>query len=89
MNVSLTPELERIIREKVASGEFASAQAVIEASVRQFGNNPPGAEPLPTSEQRLANLQALFDEVDREPAPRMTPLPDDAFGRENIYDDRA
>lgn len=89
MNLSLTPELERIIREKVASGEFASAEAVIAASLKQLEKNPSVTEPLPASEQRLSNLQALFDEVDRDPAPRTSPLPDDAFDRENLYQDRA
>ena len=89
MNVSLTPDLEQLIEQKVASGEFTSPEAVIEAAVRQLGNGPPPAEPLPTSEQRLVNLQELFEEVDREPAPRTTPLPDEAFDRENLYGDRA
>ena len=89
MNVSLTRELEQLIQQKVASGEFASPEAVIEAAVRQLSNGPSAVEPLPTSEQRLANLQALFEEVDRAPAPRTTPLPDEAFDRGNLYDNRA
>lgn len=89
MNVILTPELERLVQQKVASGEFASPEAVIDAAVRELAKSPPSAAPLPTSEQRLANLQSLFEEIDREPAPRITPLPDDAFDRENLYDDRA
>ena len=89
MSVSLTPDLEQLIQQKVASGEFASPEAVIEAAVRRLGNGPLPTEPLPTSEQRLANLQELFEEVDHEPAPRTTPLPDEAFDRENLYDDRA
>ena len=88
MNVSLTRELEQLIQQKVASGEFANPEAVIEAAVRQLSNGPTAVEPLPTSEQRLANLQALFEEVDRAPAPRTTPLPDEAFDRESLYDNR-
>ncbi|MDA1315949.1 MAG: hypothetical protein O2968_21715 [Acidobacteria bacterium] len=89
MNVILTPELERLVQQKVANGEFASPEAVIEAAVRELASSPTPAVPLPTSEQRLANLQALFEEIDREPAQRTTPLPDDVFDRENLYDDRA
>jgi Arc/MetJ-type ribon-helix-helix transcriptional regulator len=86
MNVRLTGELEQIIREKVESGEFASAEAVIAASLRQFGNSPSLRDPMAGADQRLANVKALFDEADRNPPPRTTPLPDDAFDRGEIGD---
>ena len=34
MNVSLTPELERLVQEKVASGMYSSANEVIRESLR-------------------------------------------------------
>ena len=88
MNVRLTGELEQIIREKVESGEFANAEAVVAASLRQFGDTASLREPLAGVDQRLANIEALFDEADRNPPPRRTPLPDDAFDRENLYAER-
>lgn len=35
MNISLTPELERAVKEKVASGLYNSASEVIRESLRQ------------------------------------------------------
>lgn len=34
MNVSLTPELERFVAEKVASGRYRSASEVVRAALR-------------------------------------------------------
>ena len=34
MNVSLTPELEKIVAERVASGRYASASEVIQEALR-------------------------------------------------------
>jgi antitoxin ParD1/3/4 len=37
MNVSLTPELEALVNEKVASGQYACADDVIRAGLRLLG----------------------------------------------------
>ena len=34
MNVSLTPELERLVEDRVASGKYASASEVVRAALR-------------------------------------------------------
>lgn len=36
MNVSLTPELERLVEEKVASGRYKSASEVVRDALRLF-----------------------------------------------------
>ena len=36
MNVSLTPELEKFVEEKVASGRYTSASEVIRESLRTY-----------------------------------------------------
>jgi antitoxin ParD1/3/4 len=36
MNVSLTPELERLVQNRVASGRYGSASEVIRAALRVF-----------------------------------------------------
>lgn len=36
MNVSLTPELEQMVQETVASGRYSSASEVVRASLRSF-----------------------------------------------------
>ena len=37
MNVSLTPELERLVEEKVLSGSYASASEVVREALRLLG----------------------------------------------------
>jgi antitoxin ParD1/3/4 len=37
MNVSLTPELEKMVAERVASGRYASASEVIREALRLLG----------------------------------------------------
>jgi antitoxin ParD1/3/4 len=36
MNVSLTPELEKMVADTVASGRYSSASEVVRASLRHF-----------------------------------------------------
>lgn len=48
MNVSLTPELEKYINDKVASGRYASASEVVREALRE----------LEARERKLAALRA-------------------------------
>ncbi len=54
MNVSLTPELERYINEKVEAGSYRSASEVVRESVRLMQR---------VEEDRAARLVALQREV--------------------------
>jgi antitoxin ParD1/3/4 len=58
MNISLTPELERLIQRKVESGMYSSASEVIRESLRQTAG----------SEMKLADLRSALqrgqDDVD-------------------------
>lgn len=38
MNVSLTPELERLVHERVATGRYASASEVVREALRMLEN---------------------------------------------------
>ncbi len=63
MNVSLTPELERLISEKVESGLYSTASEVVRAGLRRlFAQDEP-------REERLARLRADIEiglaELDR------------------------
>lgn len=62
MNVSLTPELEKFVQEKVASGRYTSASEVVREALRL----------LERKEQRLEEreqaLQAFGAELDRRMA---------------------
>ena len=52
MNVSLTPELEKYINDKVASGRYASASEVVREALRVHEER----------EQKLASLRADIEE---------------------------
>lgn len=63
MNVSLTPELERLVSEKVASGLYASASEVVREALRRMQqterqNGDAWLEPPPV---RARLRQALAD----------------------------
>src|SRR5258708_21906344 len=51
MNVSLTPELEKMIREKVESGMYQTASEVVREALRIMQNKGK------TREERIAELQ--------------------------------
>ena len=50
ITLTLPPQLEALVRRKVASGHFASASEVIEAALRQMDE-----------QERLADLRAALD----------------------------
>ena len=54
MNVSLTPELERLVNDKVASGLYTSASEVIREALRLFKEH---------DEIRLLSLQELRRDI--------------------------
>jgi antitoxin ParD1/3/4 len=56
MNVSLTPELDRYVEEKVKSGRYRSASEVLRESLRIMQQ---------LEEERQARLAALRGEIDR------------------------
>jgi antitoxin ParD1/3/4 len=56
MNVSLTPELERLVEDKVGSGEYKSASEVVRHALRLLSHE---------DAERQARLEALRVEVQR------------------------
>jgi antitoxin ParD1/3/4 len=54
MNVSLTPELERLVGEKVESGEYKSASEVVRHALRLLSRE---------DEEYRARLEALRAEI--------------------------
>lgn len=86
MNVSLTPELERLVNRKVESGMYASASEVVREALRLLNERDQ------TREYRLAELkrsiaigveqskrgdvvdgEEFFEQLLREPAKRRKP----------------
>jgi len=55
VNISLTPELERLVDEKVRSGRYASASEVIRAGLRLL------EEREELKQQRLAEVRRKID----------------------------
>jgi len=58
MNVTLTPELEKLIEEEVTSGHYSSRDAVIQAAL----------ELVREQEAAEERLEALLDEAISPPA---------------------
>ena len=72
MNVSLTPELERLVNEKVESGLYQTASEVVREALRLLKERDQAREQL------RADVQAGFDQLvrgDRRPH-------DDTSGRQ-------
>lgn len=59
MNVSLTPELERLINEKVESGLYQTASEVVREALRLLKERDQAREQL------RAEVQAGFDQLAR------------------------
>jgi Arc/MetJ-type ribon-helix-helix transcriptional regulator len=93
MTVSLSPRGEQLVREKVRSGEFANAEAVVEFALGRLAV-PAAADDLEprgpegAGEERLRALDEFFSEVDRDPDPGGPAIPEEALSRRNLYDNR-
>jgi antitoxin ParD1/3/4 len=59
MNVSLTPELERLVNEKVESGPYQTASEVVREALRLLKDRDLAREQL------RADMQAGFDQLAR------------------------
>jgi antitoxin ParD1/3/4 len=59
MNVSLTPELERLVNEKVESGLYQTASEVVREALRLLRERDHAREQL------RADVQAGFDQLSR------------------------
>jgi antitoxin ParD1/3/4 len=58
MNVSLTPELERMVQEKVESGRYTSASEVVREALRLMEKRD---QRMAEREQALREFQAMLD----------------------------
>jgi Arc/MetJ-type ribon-helix-helix transcriptional regulator len=86
MVVTLSTDLEKLVADRIARGEFENAEAVVEFALRRFLDSEQPVSPL-NSEERAQALMEFFEEVDRDliDAP---PVSDEALSRRNLYDDR-
>ena len=58
MNVSLTPELERMVQEKVESGRYTSASEVVREALRLMETRD---QRMAEREEALKEFQAMLD----------------------------
>lgn len=63
MNISLTPELERLVQDRVSSGMYNSASEVVREALRLMKNHDDLRE-IRLAELR-AEIQKGFDAIDR------------------------
>ncbi len=97
MNVTLSPKLERRVRELIERGEYPSADALVEQALGSFldseeGENArvvseghaPATEPRLLTDPEKARALREWAESHR-PTP---PLSDEAISRESIYGER-
>jgi antitoxin ParD1/3/4 len=63
MNVSLTPEIERLVREKIARGEYESAEAFVSQAVQRMIDEDNEEDAL--RDQIRGRIEAAEAEIDR------------------------
>jgi Arc/MetJ-type ribon-helix-helix transcriptional regulator len=85
MTVHLTPELEKLLDERIASGEFANREAVLAHAFELLVRERPAQAPL-SGEERAKKLEAFFEEIDRDAPSEAGALSDEALSRETFYD---
>ena len=86
MTIRLTPELERLVNEKVASGEFASADAFIAHAVREVLGANGGAREQPTDEPDVRPIWEAIEEIWRDlPTEELAKLPKDGASQHDHY----
>jgi putative addiction module CopG family antidote len=67
MTISLSPELDRFVSEKLASGRYGSVEEVLSAAFRALGEQEETLEAISEGhEDFLAGLYRNLDEADAE-----------------------
>lgn len=78
MNVTLSPEFEKLVNEKLAAGEYRSADEVIHAALQLFKEHEEDrailgrvnlGEPLPADEHFSSRLEMLLKEAEQSGEP--------------------
>lgn len=63
MTISLTPELQQFVEEKVKAGEYASADEVVRAALTRLMLDPADDDEL--DDETLASIERSEEEFDR------------------------
>jgi len=94
MNVTLSPEFEKLVNEKIQTGEYRSADEVLNTAMRLLKERDEDravlqrvnmGEPLPLDERFQARLEMLLEEAeDGGPPTEMTDQDWDDIEREGM-----
>ena len=87
MTISLSPKHQKLIEKKVQTGEFPSAEAVVEFALNRFLGTVGRSDPALPVEERVKALDEFFAEVDHDPSSAKEAVPTEALRRRNLYDD--
>jgi Arc/MetJ-type ribon-helix-helix transcriptional regulator len=87
MEITLSPDLEKLVQQRVERGEFENVEEIVEFALRRLLSPCEQMASPPSPAEKVKALKDFFDEVDRDPidAP---PLSEEALRRVNLYDDR-
>jgi Arc/MetJ-type ribon-helix-helix transcriptional regulator len=88
MNVTLSPEEEKLINELRKTGGYPDVKAVLLAALKVLKQHHPTQErPRQLSQEEwVRRFDEFMAEVDRDPPSKAGPLSDDALSRETFYD---
>ena len=87
MTISLSPKQQKLIEKKIQTGEFPSAEAVVEFALNRFFGTMGCRDPALPVEERVKALDEFFAEVDHDPSSANESVPAEALRRRNLYDD--
>lgn len=88
MNVTLSPEEEKLVDELRKSGDYRDTKAVLSAALQALGQrHPTRKRPMKLStEEWVRRFDEFMAEVDRDPPSKAGPLSDETLSRETFYD---
>jgi len=93
MNVTLPPEFESLVKEKIQAGEYRSADEVLNTAMRLFKEHEEdravihrvnAGEALPVDGRFNSRLEMLLDEAGSDELTEMTPQDWDDIEREGL-----
>ena len=90
MTISLSPKLEKLVHDKVASGEYESAEAVVAKALRLLQehekNQPPSDEAQAEKDEEHRPIWEVFQELTKDiPKEAWDKLPEDGALEHDHY----
>ena len=86
MNVTLSPEDEALIQEKLQSGQFLDRKSVVSHALHLLRGTGASLNRQLSAEERARGLEEFFAEVDRDPPSEAGPLSDESLSPAGLND---